>query len=159
MKQFNLVPFLCNAIQDVANSLANTWKRTAEYLSAKAKLEMICKEYDLDVYESEQKANQQIRDSNNRKVIINSWIECNNASGEFDDASLKKMINERAILEELIETSNDMVLIEKYNRMLDEIDSSIDSIISKNITDFGNMVNDIVQTDQACNDSRKLLLE
>ena len=57
MKQFNIIPFLFSAIKDVANAMANTYKRAAEYECAKAKLEIILKKLDSKVIESEHKSN------------------------------------------------------------------------------------------------------
>ena len=159
MKQFNIVPFLFSAIKDVANSMANTYKRVAEYELAKAKLEIVFKELDLDVIESEQKSKYEINKSSKRKVKINSLLDCHEATKEFDDNILRNLIDRKAKLEEVLFSDSDIATKEKAVTVINKINDYLNSYIVHDLSNFENMVEDIVSSDQTDNDNRNLRLE
>lgn len=159
MKQFNIVPFLCSAIKDVANSLTNTYKRVAEYELAKAELEILFKKLDSDVMESESKSEHEIKNSLKRKTNINSSLDCYEATKDFDDNFLRCLIDRKTELEELLISDSDIATKERAVTLINKINDYLDSYIVHDTSNFENMVEDIVRSDQNFNDNRYLLLE
>lgn len=159
MKKFNLVPFFCSAIKNVADSIANTKKRAVEYECAKTKLEILFKKIDLDVYESEKISEYEMNISSKRKADINSLLDGSDVAKEFDNNSLKSLFNKKTELEELLMSDSDFSSKEKAAKMINKINDYLISYSDHDVSSFENVVEDIVRKNRTNNDDRKLLLE
>ena len=136
MKKFNLVPFFCSAIKDMADSISNTYEKAAEYECAKAKLEILLKKLDLDVYESEQISKYEINISSKRKAKINSLLDCYEVAKGFDNNSLKSLIAQKTELEELLMSDSDIASKEKAAKMINKINDYLNSYIDHDVSCF-----------------------
>ena len=159
MKKISLVPFCCSAIKDVADSISNTSKKAAEYECAKNELEIIFKKLDLNVYESEQISKYEMNNSSKRKSKINSLLDCYGVAREFDNNSLKSLIEQKVELEELLMSDLDIVSKEKAAKLINTINDYINTYTDHDMSSFEKVVEDIVCINQTNKKDRKLLLE